>query len=50
MRELCSNLTIKKPEQRHWRRSGVCIVNFEHISHTFFVFLFLTLNKERLAG
>ena len=40
----------KKTEQRHWRRSGVCIVNFEHISHTSLVFLFLTLNKERLAG
>ena len=26
-------LTIKTPERRHWRRSGVVIVNFEHISH-----------------
>ena len=24
--------TIKVPE-RHWRRSGIFIVNFEHISH-----------------
>ena len=23
--------TIKSPEQRHWRSSAVCIVNFEHI-------------------
>ena len=31
--EICSMLTIKTPERRHWRRSGVFIVNFEHISH-----------------
>ena len=31
--EICSKLTtIKPPEQRPWRRSGVFIVNFEHIS------------------
>ena len=29
--EICSKLTIKTPERRHWRRSGVFIVNFEHI-------------------
>ena len=34
--EICSNLTIKTPERRHWRRSGVFIVNFEHISQTLF--------------
>ena len=27
------------------RRSGVFIVNFEHISHFFLVFLLLTMNK-----
>ena len=27
------------PERRYWRRSGVFIVNFEHISHLFLVFL-----------
>ena len=32
-----------------WRRSGVFIVNFEHISHIFLVFLMLTLNKQMLA-
>ena len=26
------------------RRSGVFIVNFEHVSHLFLVFLLLTLN------
>ena len=29
--EICSKLTIKTPERRDWRRSGVFIVNFEHI-------------------
>ena len=42
--ELCSKLTIKTPERRQWRRSGVFIVNFEHISHLVLVFLLLTLN------
>ena len=31
--EICSKLAIKIPKLRHWRRSGVFIVNFEHISH-----------------
>ena len=43
--EICSKLTINTPERRHWRRSGVFIVNFEHISHLFLVFLLLTLSK-----
>ena len=25
-----SRLTIKTPERRHWRRSGVFVDNFEH--------------------
>ena len=48
--EISSKLTIKTPERHHWRRSGFFIVNFEHISHLFQVFLLLTLNKEMLAG
>ena len=48
--EICSRLAIKTPERRHWRRSGVFIVNFEHISHLFLLFLLLTLNKSMLAG
>ena len=32
---ICSTLTIKTPERRYWRHSGVFIVNFEHISHLF---------------
>ena len=43
--EICSKLTINTPERRQWRRSGVFIVNFEHISHLALVFLLLTLNK-----
>ena len=42
--EICSKLTIKIPERRYWRRSGIFIVNFEHISHLALVFLLLTLN------
>ena len=41
--EICSNLKIKTPERRQWRRSGGFIVNFEHISHLFLVLLLLTL-------
>ena len=29
--EMCSKVTIKTPERRLWRRSGVFIVNFEHV-------------------
>ena len=43
--ETCSKLTIKTPERRHWRRSGVVIVNFEHISHLVQVFLVLTRSR-----
>ena len=42
--EICSKLTMKTPERRQWRRSGVFIANFEHISHLVLVFLLLTLN------
>ena len=48
--EIFSKFTIKTPERRQWRRSGVFIVNFENISHIFLVFLLLTLNKQMLVG
>ena len=44
MCEICSKLTVKTPERR---RSGVFIVNFDHISYIFLVFLLLTLNNIR---
>ena len=31
---------------RHWRRSGVLIHNFEHISYLVLVFLLLILNRQ----
>ena len=43
-------LTIKTPGRRYWRRSGVLIVNFEHISDLFLMLLLLALNKQMLAG
>ena len=42
---ICSKLTIITPERRHWSRSGVFIVNLEHISHLVLVFLLLTLSR-----
>ena len=42
--------TIKTLERRHWRRSGVFIVNFEQILHVVLVFPLLTLNKQMLVG
>ena len=49
--EIFSKVTINTPEQLHLRDvlSGVFIVNFEHISHLFPVFLLLTLNKCMFA-
>ena len=38
-------LTIKTPERRHGRRSGVSVFSFEHISHLSLVFLLSALNK-----
>ena len=48
--ERCSKLTIKTPERRHRRCSGVFIVNFEHISHFVLVFLLLIVSSKMLAG
>ena len=43
--EICSNITIKTPVQRQWRRCSAIIVNCEHISHLVLVFLLLTLSR-----
>ena len=44
-RKICSKLTIKTPERRHWCRSAGFIVNFEYISHRALLFLLLTLSR-----
>ena len=46
--EFCSKLAMKKPELRHWCRSGVFIVNFEQISHIVWIFLLFLLFLERM--
>ena len=48
--EICSKLTMKTPEQCHWRRFSVFIVNFEHISHLVLAFLLLTLSRQMPGG
>ena len=48
--EICSELTIKTPGRRHWRRFGDFVVNFEHILHLVLVFLLLTLSRKMPAG
>ena len=48
--EICSKLTIQTPEQRQRGRSGVFIVNFEHISQLFLAFLLLTLRNYSFNG
>ena len=50
MCKACSKLTMKTPEESHWRRSGIFIADFELISHIFLVFLLLTLNMLLLTG
>ena len=48
---ICSKLTMETPEQgvkyvqSYCCRSGVVIVNFEHISHLALVFLLLILSR-----
>ena len=36
--EICPKLTVKTPERHRWRRSGVSIINFEHILILFYCF------------
>ena len=45
MCEICPKLTLKTPERRHWRRSGVFIFNFEQISHIALVFPLFVVKK-----
>ena len=48
--KICSKLTIKTPERRKWRRSGVFTVNFEYISHLVLVFSLSTLSRKMPDG
>ena len=43
--EIYSKLTKKIPVRRHWRRSGIIIFSFEHISHLVLLFLLITLSR-----
>ena len=47
--EIYLKLTIKTSERHHWRRSNVFLVNFEHSSHLFLVFLLLTFEKVNVS-
>ena len=47
---ICSRLTIKVRKQCRWLDSDIFIVNFEHTSHFFLVFLWLILNIYLFAG
>ena len=48
--EISPKLTIKTPERCQWRRFGVFIVNFIHISHLALVFLLLPLKRQLPTG
>ena len=49
MCEIYSKLTMNTPKRRQKHRSGVFIVNFEHISDMLLVFPLLTLNRYWLG-
>ena len=40
----------KTPERRHWRRSGVFIVNFEHILYFFSSVSIVDVEQVNVAG
>ena len=40
----CPKLTVEFCVSSYWRRSGVFLISFEHISYLVLVFLLLTLN------
>ena len=48
--KICSKLTIKTTEWHQWLWSGVFIVNFEHISHLFLVYLLLISSMYLFGG
>ena len=48
--EICTKLTIKTPERRHWRRSGIFIVNIEHIFIPFSSVSIADFEQVNVAG
>ena len=48
--EICSKLTKKTPERHQWCRSGVFIVNFEHISQSFSSVTIIGFEQVMFAG
>ena len=47
--EICSKLTIKTSGRRYWLRSGVFIVNVEHISHLILVSIFFDFEQVNVC-
>ena len=45
MYKISSKLTTKTPEQRHWCRSGVFVINFEQIEHIVLVFSIVDIEQ-----
>ena len=45
MYKISSKLTTKTPEQRHWCRSGVFVINFEQIEHIVLVFSIVEIEQ-----
>ena len=43
-------IAIKTPERCQWRRSGVFIINFEHILHLFLMFPLLLWAGKYMLG
>ena len=46
--KICTKLS-NKDTRKHWHRSSVFIVNFEHLSHLVLVFLMLILSRQMPA-
>ena len=46
--DICSKLTIKLPDRRHWERCGVFIINFE-LLHTFPSFTIVDFNHANVC-
>ena len=44
------NIRKRCEKRQQWRRSGVFIVNFEHLAHLFPIFLLPTLHDELIHG